>query len=371
MTPAERLPADDPATFVVTVSNSGNEAAGGGKLDINPFGLVINGAPPQECPTATATDPDGNGHILKDCDVGTLAPGASKSFTLNGTSSAGVRTQAFQVTQSGDTDTTNNSLSRKITFYDSVDLGVSIDHQDGNGGRLRAGDPVRIEVRATNLGPDTASEVTADVDIPSWRSASRDSRCTSAYVCPLGSMSDDESTELVFRGSFDPDAGWPERAQITAKVRDGSTLTDDSASPNDSATLTLAVDSAPRPPDDGDGDNDSGSPGEGDDSSAPGKGSSGGASNPSALPPFDGPAVAAPPGLTGVGLGLPTVGNGVDLPMVGPNPATPAGKGATRADGENRTAKIVPPTILIALLMLLAWVALPALPSRRVRIRRR
>lgn len=369
-----RLPADEPANFTVTIRNSGTIEATGVKLNLNPFGLSLNSVEP----ALTCANPTGTTY---NCELPDPIPaGAAKSFTFNGTSSAATRTQTISVSQTGEeADTADNKVTRKIIFFDSVDLSVAIGAKDENAGTLRAGDPVTIRVRVTNNGPDAASDVSADVGIPSWRSERRDDRCTSAYVCSLGAMSDDETNELVFKGAFDPDSEWPRSAVIDARVRDGSALTDDAADANDDASISLGVQPAPSSPppdgDDGDGDGSGGGGGGDGDSSGGGgggdvnvgpPGSRGGASNPVQLP-----SVAAPPSLTGVGLGLPTVGNGVDLPMVGPNPATPAGKGGPRADGEGDAAKIVPPTILIALLMLLAWVALPALPTRRVRIRRR
>lgn len=386
-----RRPAGVPTDFVVTVNNSGDTAATDVTLDLAPFGLVLNGTPPEDGVECGAPDGagGGNGHNVT-CSVTSIPANGAKSITFNGTGSPGTRTQTITVSQGGEV---GDTLTRTIDFFNRVDLAVTIPKPtDGNGGTLRAGDPVTVRVLVSNLGPDTATGVTADVAIPSWRSSNRDDRCNEAYACTLGDLANETST-LVFEGSFDPAAEWPRSAVIEAQARDGDELTDDLASPNDAASLSLAVAPAPSSSSPGEGDGETGGDGSGDgdgDSGGAGgaggtegaggsgggtspsvtSGSRGGATNPVPLPSVAAPGVAAPQ-LTGVGLGLPTVGNGVDLPMVGPNPAAPAGKGGGPRADDGNAAKVVPPTILIALLILLAWVALPSLSTRRVRIRRR
>lgn len=178
---------NDVINYTVTITNNGPQSANSISVnDILPAGLAfVAGSPPSATQGAYN---QGNGAW----NVGSLSNGASATLTIPArvTSSGTILNQANIVpSQSNpfDPDTANNTASATINVGNAADVGVSIEIVPPDT-TPAVNDPVEVRVRVCNNGPDDATGLRVQVNLPTC--LTYDSHSTGgdgAYTPPPGS----------------------------------------------------------------------------------------------------------------------------------------------------------------------------------------
>jgi Domain of unknown function DUF11/Bacterial Ig-like domain len=147
-------PAGNSVTYVFTVTNSGSDLDSGDTLTVTlPSNTQFSASSPYDA--NTYIPPSGGNPARLVFPVGTLAPGASKPFTIL---TYPIKVGALTATAvlSGatvDDDPTNDSASLTANVVGTADLAASlIGHTPDSG----IGQPIDFSLRVTNAGPDGA-----------------------------------------------------------------------------------------------------------------------------------------------------------------------------------------------------------------------
>jgi uncharacterized repeat protein (TIGR01451 family) len=151
----------DSFSYTITVSNLGPDAADNVVVnDVLPAGLTLVST------SGCSQDPNG----VPMCGLGTIASGANDSFTINVTANVGV-TGAITNTAMVSSDTTdpvagNNSDSAMVQVdAPMADLQLSI--FSNTMGEVNPGDNLGFTLNLLNAGPQDASNVQTQVNLPS------------------------------------------------------------------------------------------------------------------------------------------------------------------------------------------------------------
>jgi uncharacterized repeat protein (TIGR01451 family) len=153
--------AGDSFSYTITVSNLGPDAADNVVVsDVLPAGLTLVST------SGCSQDPNG----VPMCGLGTINSGANASFTVNVTANTGV-TGAITNTATASSDTTdpvagNNSDSAMVQVdAPMADLQLSI--FSNTMGEVNPGDNLGFTLNLLNAGPQDASNVQTQVNLPS------------------------------------------------------------------------------------------------------------------------------------------------------------------------------------------------------------
>ena len=176
--------AGDTASYTITVTNDGEGIARDVTLsDTLPAGITWSDSS-DDCSIASG---------LLSCDFGDLAPGASASVTVSGTTSAAV---CGNLPNTADVGASNESADDALDNSDSATIVVNCPDvhvaKDAVEGTISAGDTAQFTITASNAGPGTAYGVTVTDVLPAgltWFDNSDDCSIASGTLsCDFGDL---------------------------------------------------------------------------------------------------------------------------------------------------------------------------------------
>jgi uncharacterized repeat protein (TIGR01451 family) len=190
------ISAGDTASFTIEVSNSGSGVARSVTLaDTLPAGITWS---------ETSAECSISGGVLT-CNFGDLAPGASRSVTVSGTTDAadcGVleNTATVAATNEAQADQGNNVSSAMIT----VNCPNVIVSKVADNGSVSAGDPIGFTITVTNNGQGTARSVELSDTLPAaaglnWAITPTVAGCQlagGALTCDFGDLTSGQSASV-------------------------------------------------------------------------------------------------------------------------------------------------------------------------------
>jgi uncharacterized repeat protein (TIGR01451 family) len=234
------------ARGTLTVTNHGRGAAADSVVsDVLPAGLMVTGAP-GGCTLS--------GRALT-CDLGTLAPGATRTVTLDTTVTAAagsaVQNCANATTTTADPDQGNNSACAQAIVPvppARADLAVS----KVGPGLLVAGDIARYRITVTNHGPQTARDVVMTDVLAESLTAAGSRLCAGTgrtISCSIGTLEPGESRSVVLATRVAPDA---DPGSVTGNCASAVSAAFDPDQANGHSCAETIVERPPTAPDDAD-----------------------------------------------------------------------------------------------------------------------
>ena len=235
--PPGAVTAGTSGTWTFTITNNGPSLADRYTVsDPLPAGLSVT----------SVSDPACTGTTTVTCSFGSLAAGASRSFTVTTSTPASLASGPLSNTASitaaapSDPASSNDTSTSVMTIVRSADLSVT----KTGAGPLVAGSPYTWTIGAANAGPSDAPSTTVTDSLPSglaFVSAGSDPRCSATgqlVTCVLGTMVPGASTSLTVVTSTS--ASLTAGATVTNGAAISSTVSDPVAG-NDNATASATV----------------------------------------------------------------------------------------------------------------------------------
>jgi uncharacterized repeat protein (TIGR01451 family) len=180
-------------TYTLAVTNNGSSTATGVVLTLDVPSSLSFGTPQAGCSV-------GGGKL--NCTVGTLAPGATVSFTVSvqiASNASGPLTSTANATSSStDPSTANNKTTDTVTVALGADLEVTLTHV----GTLTAGSAGTYTITIRNTGPSPAPGVGATLILPSGVTftSANGAKCSASgpvVTCALTGTLDAGSSALI------------------------------------------------------------------------------------------------------------------------------------------------------------------------------
>src|SRR5437660_333399 len=226
-------------TYTVTVTNNGPSTSSGGTVtDTLPAGTTFAGA----SSGCSQTAPN-----VVTCTVGTLANGASVSFSIGSrvppnTASGTVLTNSATVTASSpaeDTNAANNTATAMTTVQRLADLAIT----KTGPGTAAAGTDITYTVTVTNNGPSTSSGGTVTDTLPAGTTfAGASSGCSqttpNVVTCSFGTLAPGASATFSIGAPINPATHALHTAPATVTA---SSPAEDTNAANNTATAMTTV----------------------------------------------------------------------------------------------------------------------------------